>query len=172
MSSRIASSIARLSIVPIVLSASSRLTYARSNAACIGRTSRSASEMPSMCLPALEHAGALGGHVGVVGERVPGAEHDVVEAGERHEVLDHRRALVGALAEADRVHLGERADRAACPRRTSSTPAMSVEATAPRPTVSTPRRPVAGWMVGGGGVVTEPGYPRRRGRGPARPGPP
>ena len=30
------------------------------------------------------------------------------------------------------------------PRLTSSTPAMRVEATAPRPTVSTPRRPVAG----------------------------
>ena len=40
------------------------------------------------------------------------------------------------------------------PRLTSSTPAMSVEATAPRPTVSTPRRPSAGSTVGGGGGLT------------------
>ena len=37
------------------------------------------------------------------------------------------------------------------PRFTSSTPAISVLATAPRPTVSTPRRPVAGAIVGAGG---------------------
>ena len=60
---------------------------------------------------ALEHAGALGGHVGVVGERVPRTEHDVVESGERHEVADQRRPVVGALAEADRVHQRQRADR-------------------------------------------------------------
>ena len=66
-------------------------------------------------LARLEHAGALGGDVGVVGERVPGAEHDVVEAGERHEVADERRALVGALAEPDRRHLRERADRCGLP---------------------------------------------------------
>ena len=62
-------------------------------------------------LAALEHAGALGGDVGIVGERVPRAEHDVVERGERHEVLDQRAAVVGALAEADGVHQGQRADR-------------------------------------------------------------
>ena len=62
-------------------------------------------------LARLEHAGALGGDVGVVGERIPRAEHDVVERGERHEVADQRGAVVGALAEADGAHLGERADR-------------------------------------------------------------
>ena len=51
-----------------------------------------------------------GGLVGVVGEGVPGAEDDVVEVGQRHEVLDQRHAVVGALAEADRAHLGQRAD--------------------------------------------------------------
>ena len=61
-------------------------------------------------LARLEHAGALGGDVGVVRERVPGAEHDVVEFGERHEVADERRALVGAPAEPDRRHLRERPD--------------------------------------------------------------
>ena len=59
----------------------------------------------------LEHAGPLGGDVGVVGERIPCAEHDVVEVGDRYEVLDERPALVGALAEADRVHQRQRADR-------------------------------------------------------------
>src|SRR5262245_993914 len=49
---------------------------------------------------------------------------------------------------------------APCPRLASSTPAINVDDTAPRPTVSTPSRPAAGWMVGGGGVVTRPGYPR------------
>ena len=52
MSSRIASSIARLPIAPLTLSASMFLTYVRSNAAGIGRTSRSASEICSTCLPA------------------------------------------------------------------------------------------------------------------------
>ena len=111
MSARIASSIARLSTDACTLPASMFLTYVRSNAAAIGRTSRRASEICSMCLPPLEHAGALGGDVGVVGERVPRAEHDVVERGERHEVPDQRAAVVGALAEADRVHQGQRADR-------------------------------------------------------------
>ena len=62
-------------------------------------------------LAGVEHAGPLGGDVGVVGERVPRPEHDVVEPGDRREVLDHRVAVVGALAEADRVHQGQRADR-------------------------------------------------------------
>ncbi len=51
MSSRIALSIARLLTVPMVLSASMRFTYSRSKAAFIGRTSRSASLICSMCLP-------------------------------------------------------------------------------------------------------------------------
>ena len=59
----------------------------------------------------LEHAGLLRGRVGVVRNRIPGAEHDVVELGERNEILDQRRTILGALAEADRRHLRERADR-------------------------------------------------------------
>ena len=57
--------------------------------------------------PALEHAGPLGGDVGVVGEGVPRPEHDVLEAGEGHELADQRRPLVGALPETDGVHQGE-----------------------------------------------------------------
>ena len=59
----------------------------------------------------LEHAGANRRRVGVVGERVPRAEHEVVEGRERHRVTDERRAVVGALAEPDRAHLRERPDR-------------------------------------------------------------
>ena len=100
----------RLLMVCIVLSASMRFTYSRSKAAGIGRTSRSASLIGFDVLAALEHAGAGGGDVGIVRERIPRAEHDVVERGERHEVLDQRAAVVGALAEADGAHLGEAAD--------------------------------------------------------------
>ena len=59
----------------------------------------------------LEHAGRPRGRVAVLFEDVPAAEDDVVEAGERHEVLDLRGARLGALAKPDRPHLGQRADR-------------------------------------------------------------
>ena len=59
----------------------------------------------------VEHAGMLRRFVGVVVEDVPRTEHDVVERGERHEVLDERRAAVRPLAETDRAHLRQRADR-------------------------------------------------------------
>ena len=55
------------------------------------------------------------GLVGGVLEDVPAAEHQVVQAGQRHEVLDLWAAAVGALAEADGGHLGEGADRLAEP---------------------------------------------------------
>ena len=61
-------------------------------------------------LAALEHTGAGGGYIGVVGERVPRTEHDVFQRCERQEVLDQRSAVVGAFAEADRAHLGQRAN--------------------------------------------------------------
>ena len=63
----------------------------------------------------LEHARALRGDVRVVGERVPAAEHEVVELRERHEVLDQRHVVLGALAQPDRAHLRERPDRLAHP---------------------------------------------------------
>ena len=61
-------------------------------------------------LVAVEDAALDRCFVGVVGEGVPGAEDDVVEVCERDEVADQRRAVFGALAEADGAHLGERAD--------------------------------------------------------------
>ncbi len=62
-------------------------------------------------LRVLEHAGHAGRGVAVFLEDVPAAEHDVVEAGERHELVDLRRAVFGALAETNRAHLRQRADR-------------------------------------------------------------
>ena len=57
-----------------------------------------------------EHTGLLGGGVCVIRDGIPRTEHNVLQLGEWDEVLDERRAIVGALAEADRGHLGERAD--------------------------------------------------------------
>ena len=59
----------------------------------------------------LEHAGRPRRRVAVLLEDVPAAEHDVVEAGERDELVDLRRAVLGALAEPNRAHLRQRADR-------------------------------------------------------------
>jgi hypothetical protein len=66
-------------------------------------------------LVAVEHAGLDRGGVGVVGYRVPGAEHEVVERGEGNEVADQWGPVLGALAEPDRPHLRERADRVSAP---------------------------------------------------------
>src|SRR5690349_4632987 len=39
---------------------------------------------------------------------VPASENEVVDIGQRYEVLDHGNTLVGALPEADGAHLGQR----------------------------------------------------------------
>ena len=54
----------------------------------------------------LEHTGLLRGGVGVVGNRIPRAEHDLVQRGERNEILDQRRTILGALAESNRSPSG------------------------------------------------------------------
>jgi hypothetical protein len=59
----------------------------------------------------LQHTGLGGRLVGVVGKDVPATENEVLKFFERHELLDGRRAALGALAEADGPHLRERADR-------------------------------------------------------------
>jgi hypothetical protein len=48
--------------------------------------------------------------VAVLFEDVPAAEHQIVQRGERHDIADSRRAILGSLPEADGAHLGERAD--------------------------------------------------------------
>ena len=60
----------------------------------------------------VEHAGLAGRRVHVVFEDVPAGEDQVIEPGERNEVLDLGRAAVGALAEADGAHLRQRSDGA------------------------------------------------------------
>src|SRR5204863_8948709 len=59
----------------------------------------------------VEHTGFARRGVHVVGENVPPGEHQVIEAGKRDEVLDLRRASLGALPQADGAHLGDRANR-------------------------------------------------------------
>ena len=58
----------------------------------------------------VEDSGVAGGFEHVLREDVPAGEDDVVEVGERDEVVDQRRAVVGALAQADGAHLGDGAD--------------------------------------------------------------
>ncbi len=58
----------------------------------------------------LEHAGRPARLERVDGERVPAAEDDVVEAGQRHEVANPRVALRLARAQADVGHLAQRPD--------------------------------------------------------------
>ena len=54
-----------------------------------------------------EHPGVSRRLVGVVLEDVPGREGQIGKLRERDEVLDHRRALVGAFSEPDGPHLGQ-----------------------------------------------------------------
>ena len=60
-------------------------------------------------LAAFEYSSAGGSHISVVGEYVPGTPFDVLEPGQGDKVLDQWATTLGALAEADRAHLGHRA---------------------------------------------------------------
>jgi len=46
----------------------------------------------------LEHPGLARRRERVVRDRIPGPEHEIVERGQRHELLDERRAIFRALA--------------------------------------------------------------------------
>jgi hypothetical protein len=94
----------------------------------------------------LEHARLLGRRVGVVGDRVPRAEDEVVSSasgtkslmsGERLSVRLPRRIVAIWVSEPIGCD---------SPRRTLSTPAMNVVATAPRPGVRIPE------LAGGAGA--------------------
>jgi hypothetical protein len=98
--------------------------------------------------PLVEHSGVRGRFVHVVFENVPAGEDQVVEAGQRDEFLDLRRAAIGALAEPHRSHLRERADRfrqALCewPRRRR----QKWSRPRPCPGIITPSFPFAGSIV-------------------------
>jgi hypothetical protein len=58
-----------------------------------------------------EHARVHRRVVGGIGEDVPRAEDEIVQPRERDEILDRGRAILGALAETDRAHLRQAADR-------------------------------------------------------------
>ncbi len=62
-------------------------------------------------LVAIEHLRVAGGVVKVAAENIPAGEDQVVELCEGNEVLDQRRAALGALAEPDGAHLRGGADR-------------------------------------------------------------
>ena len=75
------------------------------------------------------------------------------EVGERHELVDLRRARLGALAETDRAHLGQRADRLREALADGEHAGDGRGATAPRPTSSTPSLPRAGAISSGGVTI-------------------
>ena len=102
----------------------------RPSSAC---TADSSSLTGSRCL-LLEHVGVSGGLVGVVREDVPAAEREVVERGERDEVLDERARSRRSACRAGwcPIWVSEPSGRAE-PLDASMTPAIVVVATAPRP---------------------------------------
>ena len=59
----------------------------------------------------LQHAAFLRRLVRVIGEDIPAAENQIAGLGQRHEFVDLRRAILGALAQTNGAHLRERADR-------------------------------------------------------------
>src|SRR6185437_211564 len=59
----------------------------------------------------LQHTGLHRRRVGVIGERVPRGEHQVLQVRERQKILHLWSTLVGPLAEPDRPHLREGPDR-------------------------------------------------------------
>ena len=77
-----------------------RRMYSGSNTAFIGLMAESGS---FNCVEqrALEHLGVDRGFVGGVFVDVPAAEDQVVQAGQRNEILDLGRAAVGALSQAN-----------------------------------------------------------------------
>jgi len=55
----------------------------------------------------VEHAALQRGFVGRVRNRIPGAEDQLVNTGQRHEVTNERRSVFCPFTEADGAHLSE-----------------------------------------------------------------
>src|SRR5689334_12003273 len=58
----------------------------------------------------LENARLFCSSVGIVGNGIPRAEHDVLEVGERNKLANERRPFFRSLPKADRRHLRQRTD--------------------------------------------------------------
>ena len=66
-------------------------------------------------LPGVEHPGANGRLVAGLSVNVPAAEDQVIHRRQGDEVLDQGHPFFGALAQADRSHLGQGPDRRSVP---------------------------------------------------------
>ena len=58
-----------------------------------------------------QHGGILGGFIGGVRKNIPSAEHEILQFLDGNEILDHRRAGLGSLAQPDRAELSQRSHR-------------------------------------------------------------
>ena len=65
-------------------------------------------------LVTVKNAGADGGGIGIVRDRVPGAENQILEGRQLDEIPNQRRTFFSALAEPDGTHLGDRTNRPGC----------------------------------------------------------
>ena len=152
MSVRIAFNMERLSMVSMVCVPSRLRAKRRSKAAFIGRMSRNASEIDSICLPCSKTPARDAATYASSG-KTSHAPH----------TMSSRRAS-GTKSFTNGVRPSVRLPRRMVPiwviepmgdpwpRLASSTPAIKVEATAPRPTVRTPSFPSAGATLAGEGV--------------------
>ena len=153
MSARILLSISRRFGVSMMCSPSRLRAYLRMNAAFMGRMSRKTSEIASMCLPC-SRTPARDAATYASSGNTSHAPHTMSSSfasgtksftiGLRFSVRLPRRMVPIWVIDP----MGD-----PWPRFVSSTPAMRVEATAPRPTVRTPSFPSAGAMVRGSDMV-------------------
>ena len=72
----------------------------------------------------LQYAGLHRGRIGIVGVGIPATELEIVEVGERNEVLDHGVSLLGALSETDMTHLRQRTNRDGVPLADGQNPGV------------------------------------------------
>ena len=160
MSARMPFNISRLPLTAMMCSPSRLRAYLRSNAAFIGRMSRKTSEMASMCLPCSKTPArdaatyASSGNTSqaphtMSSRRASGTKS--CTSGLRFSVRFPRRIVPIWVMEPIGFPW---------PRLANSTPAMRVEATAPRPTVRTPSFPSAGAIVRGSDMAFRLGEPR------------
>jgi hypothetical protein len=89
----------------------------------------------------VQHLGMSRRLVNVVVKNIPAGKDNIVQARQRHKVLDQRRIAIRALAQPNRAHLRQRTDRLRQSLANRLNPAINVVATAPMPTTITPNLP-------------------------------